>query len=71
MDISKAAKDYLMTSTAVKTFTFAEQQEIINEGDGTVTASNLDQLQLEGTHYEALEAQLAHAEEIGESVLWW
>jgi 2'-5' RNA ligase len=70
MDISKAAKDYLMTSTAVKTFTYAEQQEIINEGEG-VTASNLDRLSLEGTHYEKLEEQLARAEAVGEPVLWW
>jgi 2'-5' RNA ligase len=70
MDIAKAAKDYLMTSEAVKTFSFAEQAEIVNEGEGVV-ASNLDRLDLRGTHYEALEAQLARAEAIGEPVYWW
>ena len=68
MDIAKAAKDYLMTSEAVKTFTYAEQKAIIDE-EGE--ASNLDRLQLEGTHYEALEQQLATAEALGEPVIWW
>ncbi len=71
MDIAAAARNYLMTSTAVKTFTYAEQQEIINEGEGSVTASNLDRLSLEGTHYQQLEEQLARADETGEQVLWW
>ena len=70
MDIAAAARNYLMTSTAVKAFTYAEQQEIINEGEG-VTASNLDRLQLEGTHYERLEEQIARAEAVGESIVWW
>ena len=70
MDIAAAARNYLMTSTAVKSFTYAEQQEIINEGEG-VTAANLDRLSLEGTHYEALEQQLATAEALGEPVDWW
>lgn len=70
MDIAAAARNYLMTSTAVKSFTYAEQQEIINEGEG-VTAANLDRLSLEGTHYEALEQQLATAEALGEPVVWW
>ncbi len=69
MDIAKAAKDYLMTSEAVKTFTYAEQQEIINEGEG-VTAANLDRLRLEGTHYEQLEEQIARAEAVGEPIIW-
>jgi 2'-5' RNA ligase len=70
MDIAAAARNFLMTSTAVKTFTYAEQQEIILEGEG-VTASNLDRLNLTGTHYEALEQQLATAEALGEPVVWW
>jgi len=70
MDIAAAARNYLTTSTAVKSFTYAEQQEIINEGEG-VTASNLDRLNLTGTHYEQLEEQLARAEASGEEVLWW
>jgi len=72
MDIAAAAKNYLMTSTAVKSFTYAEQQEIIGEQEGTgVVASNLDKLDLEGTHYQQLEAQLAMAEATGEDVIWW
>jgi len=70
MDIAAAARNYLMTSTAVKSFTYAEQQDIINEGEG-ITASNLDRLRLEGTHYEQLEEQLAHAEAAGEPIIWW
>ena len=70
MNIAAAARNYLLTSTAVKSFTYAEQQEIINEGEG-ITASNLDRLRLEGTHYEQLEAQLAAAEANGEPVIWW
>jgi 2'-5' RNA ligase len=70
MDIAAAARNYLMTSTAVKSFTYAEQQEIINEGEG-VTAANLDRLNLEGTHYEQLEEQIARAEAVGEPILWW
>jgi hypothetical protein len=71
MDIAKAATNYLMTSTAVKDFTYAEQQEIISEGEGTVTARNLDRLDLSGTHYQQLEAQLAQAEAADDSVFWW
>jgi len=72
MDIAKAAKDYLMTSEAVKTFSFAEQQAMISEGEAEgVVASNLDRLDLRNTHYEALEVQLARAEAIGEPVYWW
>ncbi len=70
MDIAAAARNYLMTSTAVKSFTYAEQQEIINEGEG-VTASNLDRLNLDGTHYEQLEEQIARAEATGEPIIWW
>lgn len=43
-----------LAKMAVKTFSQAEQAEIINEGEG-VTAANLDRLQLEGTHYEGLD----------------
>jgi 2'-5' RNA ligase/predicted SprT family Zn-dependent metalloprotease len=70
MDIAAAARNYLRTSESVKSFTYAEQQEIINEGEG-VTASNLDRLQLAGTHYEQLEAQLARAEALDEQVIFW
>lgn len=57
LDVAAAAKDFLSDKTAAKTFTALEQQQIIDEGDGTTTASNLDRLQIEGTSYELLEAQ--------------
>ena len=40
---------------AAKVFTPKEQQELIHEGSDGTRASNLDRLQLEGTHYLALE----------------
>jgi hypothetical protein len=54
LDIVAAAEAHL-AKTAVKTFTPMEQMELIEEGavEG-VTASNLDLLQIEGTHYEIL-----------------
>ena len=67
-DIAKAASDFLKQS--VKVFSRDEQQALINEGED-VTAANLDRLQLEGTHYEALEAQLREAEISGEPAIWW
>lgn len=45
-----------LSRTAAKVYLPHEQDEIINEGEG-VTASNLDQLDIAGTHYEALEQQ--------------
>ena len=62
-DIAARARQVL----AGKTFTPAEQAQLINEGEG-VTASNLDRLDIAGTHYEALEAALKDEEE-GEE-LW-
>ena len=63
-DIAAAARQFLATgkppsiqAQAGKVFSPAEQQEIINEGEG-VTASNLGSLDIKGTHYEALEASL-------------
>lgn len=60
-DIAIAAKQFLATgqplrpggiqATAVRDFSVAEQQKIINEGE-SVRASNLSSLQLEGTHYD-------------------
>lgn len=68
-DIAAQARAFLAGGkTAMKSFTPAEQHELINEGEG-VTASNLDKLDIEGTHYEALEAALASEDE-EESVLW-
>lgn len=58
-DIAAAAREFL-AKTAMADFSPAEQQEIINEGSGGhVTAANLDRLQIEGTHYEALDRALA------------
>jgi hypothetical protein len=63
-DIAAMARRFLQTGevpdapghpkVAAKVFTPAEQVELIQEGsaDGT-RASNLDRLQLEGTHYQA------------------
>lgn len=47
---------------AMKVFTPQEQHAIISEGSD-VTASNLDRLDIEGTHYEALEAALASSDQ--------
>jgi hypothetical protein len=56
-DIAAAAKEAL-AKMAMKTFTPGEQAQIISEG-ADVVASNLDRLDIAGTHYEALEASLA------------
>jgi hypothetical protein len=56
-DIASAAQAYLQKE-AMAVFTPAQQQELIDEGKD-VQAGNLDRLQIEGTHYEALEAALA------------
>jgi hypothetical protein len=47
---------------ALKDFTLAEQQALINEGEG-VRAANLDRLDIKGTHYADLEHVLAAQEE--------
>ena len=67
-DIAHAARNHL--KTALKEFSAAEQAELINEG-AEIQASNLDRLQIEGTHYEYLEEQLSRADESGEDVFWW
>jgi 8-oxo-dGTP pyrophosphatase MutT (NUDIX family) len=62
-DIAAAARAHLQKA-ALKDFSFSEQQELIGEGahDGT-RARNLGDLQIEGTHYAALEDALAdHAQ---------
>jgi hypothetical protein len=61
-DIAAAAEEFLAKSAA-KTFSPGEQAALINEGDDGRTARNLDLLQIEGTHYEALEAALSADEE--------
>lgn len=58
-DVAAAAREHL-AKMSMKSFSPAEQKEIIGEGEG-ITASNLDRLKIEGTHYEALEAALASA----------
>ncbi|QDN95006.1 hypothetical protein FNV58_01340 (plasmid) [Streptomyces sp. RLB1-9] len=47
---------------ALKDFTLAEQQALINEGEG-VRAANLDRLDIKGTHYADLEHVLAAQED--------
>ncbi|MFH8483070.1 hypothetical protein [Streptomyces sp. NPDC018055] len=47
---------------ALKDFSLAERQALINEGEG-VTAANLDRLSIEGTHYADLEEILAAQED--------
>ena len=61
-DIAKAAKAYLQSEGA-KVFTPQEQQELINEGDGQVLARNFDTLNIQGTHYELVEAALQAEED--------
>lgn len=56
-DIAAAAREHL-AKAAVKDFTPGEQANLINEGEHVV-ASNLDRLDIAGTHYEPLEAALA------------
>jgi 8-oxo-dGTP pyrophosphatase MutT (NUDIX family) len=58
-DIAAAAKAHLAKEAAAK-FDFAEQQALINEGNDGRKARNLGDLKIEGTHYELLEAALAH-----------
>lgn len=62
-EIASVAKKFLATgerperpgiqATAVRAFSVAEQQEIINEGE-SVRAANLSDLQLDGTHYDPI-----------------
>ena len=62
MNIAQAAKAHL-AKTALKSFTPAEQKQIIEEGSAEgVVAANLDRLDLSGTHYIALEEALQAAE---------
>jgi 2'-5' RNA ligase len=60
-DIAKAAREYL-AKTALKVFSPAEQQMLIDEG-ADVVASNLGDLLLEGSHYAELETALKEDEE--------
>jgi 8-oxo-dGTP pyrophosphatase MutT (NUDIX family) len=66
-DIANAAKEFL-TKRALKDFNFREQQELINEGDrDKAMARNSDVLNIDGTHYSALEAALAAEEALEDS----
>lgn len=56
-DIAAAAKAHL-EKTAAKQFGFAEQQELITEGNDGRRARNLAALRIKGTHYELLDAAL-------------
>jgi 8-oxo-dGTP pyrophosphatase MutT (NUDIX family) len=61
-DIAQAARDYL-SKKAGKTFTVAEQNEIIKEGeDDNRIASNYDRLDLTNTQYASLEAAFKEKE---------
>lgn len=55
-ELQGAAAQYLAQKQALKTYSPAERQQIIAEGEGGEQASNLDRLDITGTHYEALEA---------------
>jgi 8-oxo-dGTP pyrophosphatase MutT (NUDIX family) len=75
MDIAVAARLHLekavgvgMQKAALKDFSFQEQQQLINEGVHGITARNLPDLQIDGTHYSALEAALQEKEASGEDV---
>jgi 2'-5' RNA ligase/GNAT superfamily N-acetyltransferase len=67
MDIAESARRVLasmppMAKAAMKTFSPAEQREIIDEGHD-VRAANLDRLDITGTHYEALEAMRSESDD--------
>lgn len=58
-EVMRAAQQAL-AKEALKTYSPAEKKQIIDEGLD-VEASNLDRLDIKGTHYEALEASLGKA----------
>lgn len=62
-DVAAAARAFL-SKESMKSFSPAEQKQIIDEGMD-VTASNLDRLNIEGTHYAQLEQALAKEESLG------
>lgn len=73
-DYTAAARQYLaqdkgLQKSALKDFSFPEQQELINEGKREdVRARNFGNLQIEGTHYEALNRALGIDEEDPEAL---
>jgi len=56
-----AGAQAFLEKAALKHYSPAERQQIIAEGEGGEQASNLDRLDLTGTHYEALEARRTQA----------
>jgi hypothetical protein len=71
MEIAAAARNFLagapaggggIPKTALKNFSYPEQQALINEGSNGASARNLGDLKISGTHYEPLEASLAAQE---------
>jgi 8-oxo-dGTP pyrophosphatase MutT (NUDIX family) len=73
-DFAAAARQYLaqdkgLQKSALKDFSFPEQQELINEGKrDDVRARNFSNLQIEGTHYEALGHALGLEDEDAEGL---
>lgn len=58
-EFAAAASQYLATkgglqTEALKSYSAPERQAIIDEGEGEEGASNLDRLDIKGTHYEAM-----------------
>ncbi len=65
-DVQAAAKAFL-SKTALKSFTPAERQQFIDEGEAEgVTASNFDKMDISGTHYEALEMTQAKKDRLAD-----
>lgn len=60
-EIAAAAREHV-AKLALKSYSPAERQQIIEEGVD-VTASNLDRLDIKGTHYEAMEARASVPED--------
>jgi len=69
-DIAQAAREFL-AKTALKDFTPAEQRMLIEEGESEgVVASNLDRLDITGTHYETLEEAMQMADASQDDEVW-
>ena len=69
-EIAAKAKERLagLSKTALKNFTFDEQQELIGEGKGT-RARNFGDLDVTGTHYQAINEALAAADLSDDDIL--
>ena len=64
-EIAAAARQVL----AMKTFSPAERTAIINEGED-VEAANLGDLDISGTHYEAMQAIMDDRDKVNPDDLW-